>query len=355
MYGPAVADQEIRFTVAGGRHVAWSSVGTGPILIIGGWWCSHLELDWADPAFRWFLEHLGSRFRVIRYDRPGTGLSDRDVPPPTNIDGEVAVLDAVVRATGHDSVLMFGASSGGCVAVRYAASHPARVRRLVLYGSYADGRDIAPESARSSLVSVVASHWGLGSRVLADVFLPSADAAERADFARFQRQSSSAENAAASLAAVYAMDVRHDLPEVTAPTLVLHRRADHAIAASLGRDVAARLPGCSFVLLDGVEHFPWRGDAGSLVAAVAGFLGEPLAGEDRANERPGLSPTLASLSDRELEVLRLVAAGLGDDEIARRLVLSPHTVHRHVANIRTKLDLTSRAAAAAAAARAGLV
>ncbi len=277
-----VAEQEIRFTTARGRRVAWSAVGTGPTLVVGGWWCSHLELDWEDVAFRWFVEQLGTRFRVVRYDRPGTGLSDRGGPPLATLDDEVEVLDVVVQATGEDSVLVLGASSGGCVAARYAASRPERVRRLVLYGTYADGRGLAPEAARRLLESVVASHWGLGSRVLADVFLPGAGAAEREAFARFQRLSATAESAAASLAAVYGMDVRDDLSRVVAPTQVLHRRGDHAIAASLGRDVAARVPGATFVLLDGVDHFPWRGDAGSLVAAVSRFLG----GAGRAGGAP---------------------------------------------------------------------
>jgi len=187
--------------------------------------------------------------------------------------------------------------------------------------------------------------------VLADLFLPGAGPDERDAFARFQRLSASAEAAAASLASVYAMNVRDDLPEVTAPTLVVHRRDDHTIPAALGREVAAGVPGATFVSLDGVDHLPWRGDAASVVRAVSEFLADGTALDP---DRP-LPADLASLSEREVEVLRLVAAGHSDDEIAGRLFLSPHTVHRHVANIRTKLGLTSRAAAAAAAARGGLV
>ncbi len=350
-----MVEQEIRFTTAGGRRVAWSAVGTGPTLVVGGWWCSHLELDWRNAAFRRFVQQLAMRFRVVRYDRPGTGLSDREGPPPATLDEEVEVLGTVVQAAGEDRVLIFGASSGGCVAARYVASHPGRVGRLVLYGTYADGAELAPEAARTSLKAVVASHWGLGSRVLADVFLPGAGTEEREEFARFQRLSSTAENAARSLAAVYGMDVRDDLPRIAIPTQVLHRRDDHAIPASLGRDAAARIPGATFVMLDGADHFPWRGDAGSLVAAASRFLAHTGGPVERDGDRPGLPADLASLSDREVEVLRLVAAGLSDDDIAERLVLSPHTVHRHVANIRTKLGLASRAAAAATAARAGLV
>ena len=213
------------------------------------------------------------------------------MPPPPDLDEEIAVLDAVVRAATADTsgrseagVLLLGVSSGSCVAVRYAATHPERVRRLVLYGSYADGHDLAPEAARRSLTSVVAAHWGLGSRVLADLFLPGAGPDERDAFARFQRLSASAEAAAASLASVYAMDVRGDLPEVTAPTLVVHRRDDHTIPAALGRDVAARVPGAAFVPLDGVDHLPWRGDAASVVRAVAGSW------RDGSGARPGPAP-----------------------------------------------------------------
>ena len=262
-----------------GPRVAWATAGSSPTLptlVVGGWWCSHLELDWQDASFRAFAERLATRFRVVRYDRPGTGLSDRDVPPPPDLDEEIAVLDAVVRAATADTsgrsgagVLLLGVSSGSCVAVRYAATHPERVRRLVLYGSYADGHDLAPEAARRSLTSVVAAHWGLGSRVLADLFLPGAGPDERDAFARFQRLSASAEAAAASLASVYAMDVRGDLPEVTAPTLVVHRRDDHTIPAALGREVAAGVPGATFVPLDGVDHLPWRGNAASVVRAVS--------------------------------------------------------------------------------------
>jgi len=353
-------EQEIRFTAATGSRVAWATSGspTLPTLVVGGWWCSHLELDWQNASFRAFAERLATRFRVVRYDRPGTGLSDRDVPPPPDLDEEIAVLDAVVRAATDNTsgrsgagVLLLGVSSGSCVAVRYAATHPERVRRLALYGSYADGHRLTPEAARRSLTSVVAAHWGLGSRVLADLFLPGAGPDERDAFARFQRLSASAEAAAASLASVYAMDVRGDLPEVTTPTLVAHRRDDHTIPATLGREVAAGVPGARFVSLDGVDHLPWRGDAASVTRPVSAFLADGAALEP---ERP-LPADLASLSEREVEVLRLVAAGHSDDEIAGRLFLSPHTVHRHVANIRTKLGLTSRAAAAAAAARGGLV
>jgi DNA-binding NarL/FixJ family response regulator len=119
-----------------------------------------------------------------------------------------------------------------------------------------------------------------------------------------------------------------------------------------GRNVAALVPGAAFVTLDGDSHLPWHGAGEDLIAAFAGFLDLPAPGPAPASVEGG---GIEELSEREREVLGLVAEGLSDSDIAERLVLSPHTVHRHVANIRRKLGLRSRSAAAAAAARAGLV
>lgn len=340
-------DQVVRFT--GGpddRTVAWATVGAGPPLVFGGWWCGHLELDWRNPLFRRFSGLLGDRFTLVRYDRPGVGMSDPAGPLVTSLADEVAALSAVVDAAG-EKVILFGGSSGSCAAMAYAAAHPDRVERLVLYGSYARGAEIAPAEARDSLLALAGRHWGVGSRVLADLFLPTATAAERDEFVRFQRGSLTAEKAVRSLAAVYAFDVRDQLAEIEVPTLVLHRREDRAIPFALGQDVAARIPGATFVPLDGTDHLPWRGDAESLVRAVREFLGARRA-------RPAGS-TRPELSERELDVLRLVAQGLSDQEIAHRLGISAHTAHRHVSNIRGKLGVSSRAAAAAHAATAGLL
>jgi pimeloyl-ACP methyl ester carboxylesterase/DNA-binding CsgD family transcriptional regulator len=314
--------------------------------VIGGWWMSHLELDWANPAFRAFVSGLAEHRTVVRYDRPGTGLSDRTALPDTSLDGEVEVLARVVEAAAAGPVTLLGGSSGGPIATAFAARYPERVDHLVLYGTYADGARVAAPEVRMELISLVSAHWGLGSRVLADLFLPEATGAERDEFARFQRASASADVAARSLAAVYAFDVRADLPHVRAPTLVVHRRDDRAIGADLGREVAAAIPGAEFAALDGHDHFPWLGDAAAVQRTVLAAIGAPAVG-------PAVN--LAALSDRERDVLRLVAGGLADREIARRLGLSPHTVHRHLANIHTKLGLPSRAAAAVYATRAGLI
>ena len=348
----AAVDQVVRYAEVGGRTVAWSEVGSGPPLILGGWWCSHQSADWEDDRFRRFARALARHHRVIRYDRPGSGLSDRDGPTPRTRDDEVAVLGGLADALRLESFALLGTSSGSVVAAATAAAMPDRVGALVLYGGYAHGADIASPAARGAMVDVVRKHWGLGSRMLADVFMPTAGADERAAFARYQRQAASAEVAADELAKVYAHDARDVLSSISARTLVLHRREDRAIPFALGRDLAEGIPGALFRELPGVEHFPWRGTAADVVDPTLTFLagGDPTSpvGRDTSKRAPG-----GELSARELEVLALVSQGLTDAQVAERLTLSPHTVHRHVSNIRTKLGVTSRAAAAARAAQQG--
>lgn len=342
-------DQVIRYAELDGASVAWCTVGSGPPVVFSGWWNSHLELNWEEPRFRDYVGRLAEQRTVIRYDRPGSGSSSRNVPPPATLEQEYAALGAVVAAAGLKEFALVAGSSGCPTAVRYAARHPDRVAALVLYGGYARGADIAPPEARETMLSIVASHWGLGSRVLADLFLPDATAVERDQFTAFQRRSSSPELAVASLRATYDFDVTAEAGEVRVPTLVLHRRDDRAIPFSLGRDLAARIPGAEFVGLDGANHLPWRGDRVALANEVIRFLG------GKVEQPESAGPGLADLSAREREVLRLVAEGCTDAEIAAQLVVSPHTVHRHVANIRTKLGVSSRAAAAAWAASRNLL
>jgi pimeloyl-ACP methyl ester carboxylesterase/DNA-binding CsgD family transcriptional regulator len=341
-------DQVIRYADIGGPAVAWSSVGSGPVLVIGGWWSSHLELDWRDPLFREFVGMLAQHRTVVRYDRVGTGMSDRSVPLTTTLEQELDTLTRLIDAIGADRVDLMGASSGGPVVAAYAAAHPDRVDHVVMYGSYLRGSSIATPAARDTLLGVVEHHWGLGSRVFADMFLPDASATEREAFAEFQRDSATRETALASLRTVFALDGSPYASAIVAPTLVVHRRDDRAIPFALGRELAREIPGATFVALDGLNHLPWRGDARALADVILGFLGV-------AVDRQPAPTARAELSARELEVLALVARGLTDQEIAAELVLSAHTVHRHVANVRTKLGVASRAAAAVWATENGLI
>lgn len=360
-------EQAIRFTVdAAGRRIAWARTGSGPPLVLSGWWTSHLELNWFDPRFRAFAERLGRHRTVIRFDPPGTGVSADGELPAADVDAEAAALAAVVEAATEGPVDLAAGSSGAPIGIAYAIAHPERVRRLLIYGGYATGSQIADERSRHAIVALVREHWGLGSRALADVFIPGATGAEREEFVEFQRRCMDAERAARSLEAVYAIDIADRLGEAPPGAVVMHRREDRAIPFAQGRALAAGLPDATFVTLGGVDHFPWRGDSDQYFAAVFDALGveeEPAASPEPDAPEPAVGasatdPTSADPGDltrRETEVLALVAGGLSDREIAERLVLSPHTVHRHVANVRTKLGLPTRAAAVAAAAKRGLL
>ena len=343
-------DQQTGFVEVDGRRIAYATVGDGPVLVMPSWWVSHLVEDWRDEGFRQFVEALARRYTVVRYDRLGTGLSDRERPADTlTLDYEVALLEAVVDELSPSSLSLFGMSCGACASAVYAVRHPDAVDRVVLYGSYANGRALGPADALAAMVELVRSAWGIGSQMLADVFMPNVPPERRRALAAYQRAAATPETAAELLRLVFEYDVRDALAEMSVPTLVVHRDRDRAIPFRVGREVAGLVAGAGFVSIPGDAHLPWHGDVADSVGAVAAFLGIPQPSREAQPEGVG------ELSEREREVLHLVAEGLSDSEIAERLVLSPHTVHRHVANIRRKLGLHSRSAAAAAAARAGLI
>jgi pimeloyl-ACP methyl ester carboxylesterase len=252
---------EIRFLQFADRRVAYAVTGTGPPLVAPAWWISHLELDWTDQTFRNLWEAVGGGYTLVRYDRLGVGVSDREVlEEDLTLDGEVALLRAVFDELALDTVTLVGGSSGGCAAIAFAARFPERVDRLLLYGAYADGSSIASPEVSDAIVGTVRSHWGLGSRLLADIFLGDTSSLEQERLARYQRAAASAETAAVLLERVYRNDARAELERVRTPTLVVHRRGDRAIPYRLGRELAAEIPGAALIPLDGSAHFPWAGD-----------------------------------------------------------------------------------------------
>jgi pimeloyl-ACP methyl ester carboxylesterase/DNA-binding CsgD family transcriptional regulator len=270
---------------------------------------------------------------VIRYDKPGCGLSDRDAVD-LSFDGQVAAALAVADAVGADRFRFLGASQGGHLAAAIAASHPERVEALALYGTCASGSDLLPAEVRTSVVALVRAHWGMGLKALAGAFVADPTAEDVETFARFQRASASAAVAADLLEVYYNTDVRALLPAIRARTAVLHREGDRGTRFERGREVAALIPGATLIPLPGASHLFYHGDWPAVLEAVLGFLCEP--------ESPG-----PRLTERELEVAELIAAGLTNHSIARRLSVAPRTAEAHVENIRRKLEVHSRAQIAA--------
>jgi len=330
---PVRVKPRIRYCQSPAGRVAYSTAGDGPPLLYDSGWITDLRGQLELLFFSDFIEGLAERFTVIRFDKPGCGLSDRD-GIDLSFDGQVAAALAVADAVGADRFRMFGASQGGQLAAAIAAGHPDRVEALAVYGMCASGSDLAPAEVRESVVALVRAHWGLGLRALAGAFVTDPTAEDVAQFSRFQRASASPDVAARLLEVYYGTDVRALLPAITAPTAVLHREADRGTRFELGREVAALIPGATLIPLPGSSHLYYHGDWPSVLEAVLSFLCE------RASPGP-------RLTSRELEVAGLIAEGLTNQAIARKLSIAPRTAEAHVENIRRKLEVRSRAQIAA--------
>jgi len=323
----------IRYCATPAGRVAYSTLGSGPPLLCDSGWVTHVRGQLELFSFAAFIERLAERFTVIRYDKPGCGLSDRD-GIDLSFDGQVAAALAVADAVRADRFRLFGASQGGQIAAAIAARCPQRVEALVLYGTCASGADLAPPEVRDSIVALLRAHWGLGSKVLTGMFIPDPAPQEVEELTRLQRASASAAVASRLLEVYYGTDVRALLPVIRAPAAVLHREADSATPFELGREVAMLIPGAVLVPLPGSGHLYYQGEWEPVLDATLGFLSGP------AGPQPRLTP-------RELEVARLVAEGLTNYSIALRLSVAPRTAEAHVENIRRKLQVRSRAQIAA--------
>jgi pimeloyl-ACP methyl ester carboxylesterase/DNA-binding CsgD family transcriptional regulator len=326
--------QVVRFAATPVGRVAFSVTGAGPPLLCSLGWVSHLGLMWENAEYRRFVEALSREHTVIRYDKVGCGLSDRERTDFT-MESELAVLEALVEHLGLARFALFGSCDGGQIAATYAHTHPGVLSALVLYGTCARGTDLAPDDVRRSVLALVRSHWGLGSRVLSDIWLPDAPAGLTATFARVQRAAATADTAASLLEMFYRFDVADLLPTVRVPTLVAHRRGSRAVRFELGRELAALVPGAQLATLDGRMQ-PIHAEGGDVAAsAVLSFL--------RGEGGPGRGDTKGTLTARELQVADLIADGLTNATIAEALGVSVRTVDSHVEHLRTKLGVRARA------------
>jgi pimeloyl-ACP methyl ester carboxylesterase/DNA-binding CsgD family transcriptional regulator len=346
--------QDVRFArSADGTRLAWATHGDGPTLIVVSCWLSHLQHDWESPVWRHFLDDLGGFSTLVRYDERGFGMSDWNVTD-FSLEARVADLEAVVAALGVDRFAILGMSNGSPVAMTYAARHPERVTRLVLYGTMCgeaalfDAESWAEEQTYRSMIRIGwAREDPVFRRVFTSRYIPDASEEQMRWFDELQRTSGPGENVLASRIARQGEDLTTEVDRIRVPTLIVQALADQATTFENAGMVAARIPGARVVPIDSRNHILLAGEPGwqAFVDEVRAFL-EP----DRTSVASPPGDLAESLSPRELEVLRRAAHGLANDDIAVALGLSPRTVERHLSNAYSKLGVSGRAARAAAVA-----
>ena len=256
-------EQQIRFCrTPDNVSIAYAMTGSGRPLVKAANWLTHLDHDWHSPVWRHWLIDLSDRHLLVRYDERGCGLSDRQIPDPS-LDDWVHDLETVVDAAGLDSFDLLGISQGGAVAVVYAARHPERINRLVLYGTYAQGRIArastpADDSMHRLQVELARLGWGRDDpafrQVFTSQFMPDASRDLWDHFNDLQRMTTSPENAAKILDTFGSIDVRAQAVNISAPTLVMHARHDKRPPFEQGRLLASLIPHSRFVALDSNNH-----------------------------------------------------------------------------------------------------
>jgi class 3 adenylate cyclase len=264
---------DTRYARSGDVRIAYQVFGQGAFdLVYVPGFISNIDLYWDHPVMAHFLSRLGSFCRVIIFDKRGTGLSDRTDNVPT-LEERMDDVRAVMDAAGSERAAVFGTSEGGAMSMLFAATYPERVQALVLCGTYAHFHSyVLPPEALEAFLERVEASWGTGASLAAFAPSKAADEAFRQWWARFERMSASPSAVLALIRLNGGIDVRHVLPSIRTPTLVLHRTGDTRVSVEGGRNLAANIPGAKLVELPGGDHLLWAGDVDRLADEMEVFL-----------------------------------------------------------------------------------
>jgi class 3 adenylate cyclase len=323
----------VLYAESGDVHVAYQVVGDehlGLDLVLVQGFASHLDLEWEYPPVARFFRGLASFSRLIRFDKRGLGLSDRNVAP-VPLEERMDDVRAVMDAVGSERAVLMGFSEGVPMSILFAATYPERVEALVLYGGMARATE-APdypwgpspegfaEATRDLVMPIVYSGGDI------DAWAPSLDEDPAAQewLGRYRRAAMSPDGIEAVIAMFLDTDVRHVLPTLHVPTLVLHRHGDRVVNWRASKWMAEQIPGARRVELPGQDHFPWAGDSDAIVEEVRAFLtGTRVADEpDRVlatvmfTDVVGSTERAAALGDRRWTAL----LDAHDDAVRRELV-----------------------------------
>jgi len=263
---------------ADGVSIAFWTLGEGmPLVHMASTGVSHIQLEWQYPEYRRWYERLAQKRKLVRYDMRGHGLSDRDVAD-FSLEAHVTDLEAVVDRLGLQRFALLGVFHSGPMAIAYAARCPERVSHLVLWFSYRRSSDFLTPQLET-LRSLIDRDWELYTETMAHAMVGWSAGEEARRFAAFMRESVTREVWQAMIAATREFDVAALLPQVTSPTLVLHRRQYPLLDVDVARGLASRIPVAHLAVLEGASIMPWVGDLEAAFTAIDEFLGE---GEEAA-------------------------------------------------------------------------
>jgi class 3 adenylate cyclase/dienelactone hydrolase len=264
---------ETHYARSGNLRIAYQVVGKGPLdLVLVPGFISNLDLYWDEPTVAHFLTRLGSFSRLILFDKRGTGLSDRLGALPT-LEERMDDVRAVMDAVGSERAALFGMSEGGAMSMLFAATYPERSQALILYGTYAHFHTwVLPPDRFEPFLEKIEQLWGKGASLSA--FAPSKATDERFKqwWARFERLSASPSAAIMLMRMNSQIDVRHVLPAIRVPTLILHRSGDTRVNVEAGRFLAASIPEAKYVEFPGADHLTWSGNVDQLADEIEEFL-----------------------------------------------------------------------------------
>jgi class 3 adenylate cyclase len=277
---------ETRYAKSGDAHIAFQVIGEGPIDIV--WapgFVHHIDLVWEEPSAARYFTGLASFSRLVVLNNRGSGLSDPVSGLPALEERMEDVL-AVANAARCQEPVIFGNADGAAMCTLLAATHPDRVSRLVLYSPVIKllKTDDFPWGADPELIDAYAQaseeQWGTG--ITLQLLAPRASSDERLRrwWGRYERSSVTPAGVVANLRMDAATDARSILPLVQAPTLVLNRTGDPVTPVGAARWVADQIPDARFVELPGEDHWPWLGDADSVLAEVREFVTGTREGEE---------------------------------------------------------------------------
>jgi class 3 adenylate cyclase len=272
-----------------GVSIAFCEMGEGkPLVVMPRIPFSHVQLEWQWPEARRSYELLAEKRRVVRYDVRGTGMSARHAVDFA-LDSQMADLEAVVQRLGLDRLALYAPTNSGPAAIAYAARYPERVSHLILVSAWARASDWSQSPQLKALRGLLGRDWETYTETWAHMAYGWSRDEEARRAAALLRESLTQEAMLAWAETVRGFDVTDCLPQVRAPTLVVHDPELRVMDVGVARHLASQIPDARLVLLEGASILLPIGDMEAGRDAIDEFLHE---GEEARELPEGMSAIL---------------------------------------------------------------